>query len=303
MPERINDVKSMAITNIEIPVSFYNISSSLGNNYCKITKVFQPTIGTTTDQQGLLHYNGVVDNTKFFITLPDGNYTIQDILGQINTQLSSVALRAMLASMEDVNHKTRLYNGDHVYFRSDDGSKYNIEFAVDSLGNPDRYNIKSKLGWLLGFREPTMFVDSWIASNLSLVSDYYTIQGKRIYAGHIGEPLYLAECNYDIWGPRYMYLAVEEFSKGTQTSFVSPLFDSMINKNIIARIAMNPTVHGYGTILPANRFNGLLMSDVRTYTGKIDLQRLHVQLLNEFGLPINLNGLDFSFCCELEHEA
>jgi len=58
----------------------------------------------------------------------------------------------------------------------------------------------------------------------------------------------------------------------------------------------------FGTVLYANCWNGLLYSDCRQYSSKIDIQRLNVQLINEFGQSVDLNGLDFSFCMEIEHE-
>jgi hypothetical protein len=50
-----------------------------------------------------------------------------------------------------------------------------------------------------------------------------------------------------------------------------------------------------------------LTTDTRFYGGgggggKIDLQRLCIQLVNENGEPMNLNGEGFSFCLRLEHE-
>ena len=75
-----------------------------------------------------------------------------------------------------------------------------------------------------------------------------------------------------------------------------------VNKNIIARISMDKTNYGFGKIMPANRLNGLLLSDVRKYSGKVDLQKLNFQLLNEIGNPISLNGSDYSLCLEIEHE-
>ena len=90
--------------------------------------------------------------------------------------------------------------------------------------------------------------------------------------------------------------------KGNQNSFVSPLFSSFINKNVIARVTIDKHTYPYGSILPANKSNGLLTSDVRCYTGKVDLQKFNVSLLNEDGIPVDLNGLDFSFCLEVEHE-
>ena len=54
--------------------------------------------------------------------------------------------------------------------------------------------------------------------------------------------------------------------------------------------------------MPANKKNGLLLSDTRTYNGTVDLQKLKLQLIHDDGLPVNLNGLDFSFCLEIQYE-
>jgi hypothetical protein len=100
-----------------------------------------------------------------------------------------------------------------------------------------------------------------------------------------------------------LYLAIDEFNKGNQSSFVPPLHSSLINKNIIARITLDKGGgYDYGRIIPVNCYNGLLVTDKRSYTGKIDLLKLNIQLLNENGMVMNLNGMDFSFCLEIIHE-
>jgi len=38
------------------------------------------------------------------------------------------------------------------------------------------------------------------------------------------------------------------------------------------------------------------------YSGKTDIQKLNLQLLNEIGNPISLNGYDYSLCIEVEYE-
>jgi hypothetical protein len=80
------------------------------------------------------------------------------------------------------------------------------------------------------------------------------------------------------------------------------MHDSLIRKNILAKITLNRTTFGYGTVLPANNYNGYLLTDRRNYTGKVDLQKLNVQLVDDTGTPVDLNGLDFSFCLEVEQE-
>ena len=98
-----------------------------------------------------------------------------------------------------------------------------------------------------------------------------------------------------------MYLIIDEFSRGNQNTFISPLPSSLINKNIIAKLSLNSVIYPFNSIIPLNRFTGL-MSDQRCYSGKIDLQKLNIKLINEYGKPINLNGNHFSFCMEINYE-
>jgi hypothetical protein len=150
-----------------------------------------------------------------------------------------------------------------------------INFAVNSTGQFDGYNIKRKLGWFLGFRNQS-----------------YTVSTSNTYS----------EAFVDYSGLRYLYLVVDEYTRGNQNSFIAALPSSLVKKNILARIAVNAISFPFGTVLPANNFNGYLLSDKRTYSGKVDLQRLSVQLVDDIGVPVSLNGLDYSFCLEVEHE-
>jgi hypothetical protein len=241
LPERINDAKSIEITNIEVPISYYNISMNLGNSYFKIMNP---------------------DNTTpIVITIPDGQYSGSTLADKINNLLT-----------------TSIYNGLQYNF---DGTRsrfsnanVKIEFDIDSTGNSDKYNLKSKLGWLLGFRNTSYIITSNIIS----------------------------EATVDLNGPRYLYLAVDEFNnKGNQNSFVTPLSNSIINKKVIARVAGNNLLFPYSSNASFTRYNGLT-SDIRSYTGNIDIQKLNVQLLNENGSPMQLNGLDFSFLMKITYE-
>jgi len=249
LPQRINEAKTMTITNMEIPNSIFNISSSLGNNSFTVT-----------------NNSNLVAHT---ITLPDSQYgDLASIQSVINTQLHAF----------DVSFSVSINSANKLSFSlasPSAASNYKLQFAVDSSGNFDKYLIRSKLGWLLGFR-----------------NSKYTLTTNVV-----------AEALSDLNGSRYLYLAIDEFAKGNQYSFISPLHSSLINKNIIARISMDNINYPFGKIIVAScNGSGNLVSDTRSYTGKIDLQKLNIQLLNEYGNPVNLNGLDFSFCIRLDHE-
>jgi len=241
LPERINDVKSIEIMNIEVPISYYNISINLGNSYFKIMNP---------------------DNTSpIVITIPDGQYTGFILAEKINNLLTT----SIYSGLQ--------YNFDGTRSRFS-GNNIKIEFDIDSTGNNDKYNFKSKLGWLLGFRNTSYVISSNIVS----------------------------ESIVDLNGPRYLYLAIDEFNnKGNQNSFITPLSSSIINKKVIARLATNNIMFPYSYNASFTHLNGLT-SDIRSYTGNIDIQKLNVQLLNENGSPMQLNGLDFSFLMKITHE-
>jgi hypothetical protein len=246
LPERITDVKTLTVTNIEIPITFYNISSNLGNNYFNVNN------GTTNK----------------LVLIPDGQYTGSTLQTAINSAIATIG-------STPYTYLQYVYNASGSIFKTSNSSVY-IDFHVDNQGLPDKYNVRNKLGWLLGFR------------NLK-----YTVTTTNL----------VSESFPDLNGPRYLYLAIEEFNKGNQNSFISPLSNTaLINKNVVSRISLNNVTHPFQTNLPANLFNGLLKSDTRSYSGKIDLHKINIQLLNEIGIPMNLNGMDFSFCLEVEHE-
>ena len=101
---------------------------------------------------------------------------------------------------------------------------------------------------------------------------------------------------------RYLYLVVDEYNNSFPNTFLCPQNQYLMNKKVLARISVDPQIHPFGTVLTGNEANGVLISDQRTYSGKIDIQRLNIQLVNEWGMPVNLNGLDFSFVLEIEYE-
>lgn len=383
LPEHINDVKSLTVTNMELPMSFYNISSTLGNNSFQITNLdVIPTSPFLTN----LPSGRVNENNQFVdtIVIPDGYYTIHelattinkkideinripnlnangnivvdengelvyfgnnlDVLTQNNTVFEDGAVKYIkwgdpghdnpnvdgyvfgtyvkdiygnykvtrVAEQGENNYYNYVSNilkntsdlrfgyyqksdlGYQGYFYSN-GSNMEIDFTINDAGQFDKYNFKSKIGWVLGFRNLNYTITYDLVSSQANddPTDGFNPEGK---------PLTYGEFLVDLNSTRYVYLALEEFNKGNQNSFVSPTASSLINKNIIARISLDRTNYGFGSYLPANKQNGYLLSDVRGYSGKIDLHKLNLQIVNDIGTPLPLNGYDFSLCLEVEHD-
>ena len=246
LPERYNNVKTLSVTNVELPIVYYNISANMGNNCLKITG------GTTR-----------------LVVIPDGQYTASTL----NAKLLTLITTDISINLVD-NSSTQIVNKTGSTVTVD--FNYSAASSTDTVGSYDKFNTKFKLGWLMGFR------------NIS-----YTIAGNATIT---------SEALLDLLGPKYLYLIVDEFSQGNQSSFVSPMSGSIVKKNILARITIDRTTYPFGSVVIAHNNNGLLTSDDRSYTGKIDIQRLNIQLVNESGVPMNLNGMDFSFCLQLIHD-
>jgi hypothetical protein len=277
-------VKTIIICKTEIPISYYNVSSTLGNNAFSITYTSSPP-------------TNAVAGTPYVFILNDGIYDSSGLQYEINSKLKNqynninftTDISFAFTNIIDPSYGYMASSSTFFYsvFTSTSGTAV-INFAlkgsyickgVSTTTSPDfdKFHYKTKLGWLLGYRKQIQYI---IPTNGGLKS----------------------ESVLDLNGPRYLYIIVDEFSKGNQNSFMSPLQNSIINKNILARLNFDTRNHPYGSILSASLINGTLLSDRRSYTGKIDIQKLKIQLVNEYGIPINLNGLDFSFCLEVEHE-
>jgi hypothetical protein len=247
LPERITNVHNISLTNIEIPNTFYNISEAIGNNAMKIT--------SST-------FTGI-------LVVRDGNYNQTTLLTELNARAS-----ALLSPFTNLLFDASF---NKITMTPTSGT-FAVDFGVDSTGAFAKYNFKTRLGWLMGFRNQT-------------------------YTGITSSTKLTSESMYSLTGPRYLYLVIDEFtSNGNQKSFVAPLPSSVIAKHILARITLDGANYPFMSVIPATCSNGLLLSDVRSYTGTVDIQKLNVQLINENGTQMNLNGADFSFCLKIEHE-
>lgn len=207
----------------------------------------------------------VTGNTMATIKIDDGNYTITTLISAINNATTS--------------NITASQNNNKITFTKSSGN-VKIVFNVTQDCVVDTKDTKFKLGYLLGFRESSYD----LSSTTTITSESF----------------------YNLSTPRYLYLVIDEFSNGNPSSFVTMLQDSQVSKSqILAKITIDQESYiqnedKFGSIYFADE--GAIISDTRVYTGPINLQRMNVQLVNEQGLIMNLNNMDFSFCLELTHE-
>jgi len=193
LPERINDVKKITVKSIEIPMTMYNISSALGNNYFKLTN---------SQPEANVYYSTI-------ITLRDGTYDMNSLKTEINYQIDNLTNSIGEIIANKLNYlRYDVQNNKSKFYREfvDNSPDLIIDFAIDKNGNFDKYNFKSKLGWLLGYRKIS-----------------YTMK-NQYYANPNNQYIYeISDTFIDLNGSKYLYLAIDEFSKNNPASFVTPL--------------------------------------------------------------------------------
>lgn len=203
-------------------------------------------------------------------TIADGFYDADGLIAALNYECTNDYLTF---SLDDISKQITIDNTDT---DTDSGAETIICWGVDSKGNDDRYFLQSKLGWALGFRNVETVVPS---SNTSL-----------------------SESILDLVPFKYMFLVVDDFLKCNPGSFTSPMFDSHMNKSVLARLSTVPNTFAFHSPMVFSIESGTLVSDKREYIGKSNLQRMKLELVNEYGKVIALKDMPVSFCLEVEYE-
>ena len=206
------------------------------------------------------------------VIIPDGNYDYLSFTNYVNNFLQNQTVDVLYKDIQfiaDANTPSGSGSGGsgRMIVGIASGStitSFTINFQTDRYGNEDRQTpLPLKCGWLMGFRE------GYYENNVS----------------------YVSEGIIDFIGTKYIYLAVDDFNNNVNDGFYGAFTSSLLNKNILARISLQGNVF---SILSQSNYN--LITTPRQYFGPVDIQKLQIQLLDEYGRILNLNNMDYSFC-------
>ena len=140
-------------------------------------------------------------------------------------------------------------------------------FTMNFLKDVESIDFNSTLGWILGFRQ----------------INYY------------GSAVYTSEAVYNSVASDYIYFILNDFNNSQSQNILAMYSKSYIGNNILAMIP-----------LTSNSFhicfdNGSdFIEKKREYFGPVNIQRLKIELRNQYGELLDLNSMDFSFSLEVE---
>ena len=273
LPTKLKEVVSMELSGFEFPNTYFQISKSLGNNFF--------WLGWQKSTTLVLSW--------YYIAIPDGTYERKTMQDMINTQIQKAtgkpaeecpqcsidipSLRTIFALPTTTSNPAAFlqlaFNRTRGKYTITDTSQNNTAPADI---NTTSTNIAQNFGWILGFR----------------------------MAEYKASTAYVSEGVYDSWGTKYLYVIVDDFNKN-YSNLVEPIYNSSLGRdNILARISLAPLLStvSNGTSL-ADQFNP--GDFVRNYFGPVDIEKLRITIVDEFGRVINLNNMDlslaFTFVC------
>ena len=255
LPVIANQVVFMELAAIELPSSFFAISKVFGNNFFTLE---------------------IPDIIPLVITIPDGNYDYLSFTTYVNNFIANITSDEYLPYKE-IQFKADLVlstisssvggSGRMIVGSNSGTQQFSINFLTDRYGNEDRQTpLPLKLGWMLGFRE-----------------GYYE-----------NSFTYVSEGLINLLGPRYFYLAIDDFNNNVSDGFFGAFNSSLLNKNILARISLIGASISASTV-NISAFNGNLVAAPRHYFGPVNISKLQIQVLDEYGRILDFNNMDFSF--------
>lgn len=234
-------------------------------------------ISKNNNNNSLFITEDALGGVEGIVIIPDGNYdytTFAALLQtEINTQLSTLNFVVTVDSATQKITITNIVNDFTMNFIVKDSvSGVNTEYIINKNYKQlncvnDITELYKKLGWIMGYR-----------------SALYT-----------GQKSYVAEGIYNGSFTEYIYFILNDFNNSQSQNIIGMFSKSTIGNNILAMIPLN-----------ANSFhicfdNGAdFIEKKREYFGPVNIQKLKIQLLNQYGEILNLNCMDFSFSLELE---
>ena len=269
MPMVLKDVIQMRLVACELPHSIYSISSALGNNFFRIR---------WDAASGGADASGVA-----VITIPDGNYNNESmnygycdcsaavpnqIIYELNFQLSRSppnGTNGLIIATLDVR-TGKIIIAKSTLTGAAPINNINLFFNLDLCGNIIETPIQLNLGWILGYR----------------------------FAEYTGNTAYITEGVYDLRGPKYLYLIVNDYNNNHTESIIGTFTDSLtVPENILARLSWKQYAFFSTTNSPLDE-----TLRERNYFGPVDIQKLHIQLIDQFGRTISLNNMDWALALE-----
>ena len=185
---------------------------------------------------------------------------------------------------------------------------FTLRWLVDKDGSLElEENAQVRFGWQLGFRAGgyrcggVPYTKNFRSDGIGFFFDNYNdpqaiVPNDRSTIGSaVSEGITL------ISGPRYCFISINDHIMSRGPNMVVAYDSSTLDNDIITRINLSATIHDVGVYRMADDPGSTTqLNRQREYFGPVDIQRLDIRLLDEYGRILDLNNMDWSFTLAFE---
>ncbi len=285
LPFRLEKVISYRIVGITLPLSYYNISQSYGNNVIQINVFNRAPPG-----QVLVSYS---------LILPDGCYNTTQNSSQYSSCLEHVINNMLINDVNSPNNNA-LTSGLNLRYTIDRTSgrsifaqdatisgtvAYNfdvvmsVENSLQSGQVEEDYNrvLMMKLGWVLGFRFAKYSSSNTVATP------------PTTFGSIVSEGICFTKF------PMYGFLAIDDFNNNANDYYMSVFSNSVSVPNIVAKVNLTEFSESSGTFQGAQgESSSTAINREKRFFGPVNIQKLKVTLYDDMGRVLDLNNMDWS---------
>ena len=312
LPYMINNTVELSLHEIDIPDSYYQISSLLGNNH------FIILCEKGTEDQG-----GVDTSVNYFtfdVTIPDGNWSTDTFVYYLNNTVFTTDWDAAIASQDSVSTPVNNYyfarptlidnavSGNQRLVASYSTYSNKITIGVNNIQTSD----------ISGYNDADVNyvefdgIELYFNVNSGTIADISTGEIENTYsnlsvreklgfmmgyksARYIGSTAYVGESPVNLISSSYFYLVIDDFIGNHIESNIIAYTDSYNSKDIFAKISKNNmTPISLTKKTDDTQVNNPLFLVSRKYMGPVTIKKLKLSIIDEFGRNIDLNNLDWS---------
>ena len=108
----------------------------------------------------------------------------------------------------------------------------------------------------------------------------------------------MSEGIVDFDSPKNLYVSITDFTNSGTNNFIATFADSIVSTDIIARIDYVHQIDKKNFYNTAR--NDKVCNATRNYFGPVDIKKLHIKILDEYGEVVDLNNMDWSFTLLLD---
>lgn len=285
IPNPVKNVTALKISNAELQNTYYTVS-----NYLK-TNIFYVHLS-----------GGVISDGMYKIEIPEGNYTALEAVNAINASSSAIGGLGNAKNYSNLSTVVDLTSVIQASYESktkkiifsllDATYKFDLDFVLHGITERD---IAENLGWLLGYHKPYYSFDRKLVDGKQYEAMYKQPELDTLNGISVTTAGFQPESPADFTGTKFFLIEVNDFNNNSIQSFYYPsTFNSLKLKDLLGKIPNNVLA----TILFEDSFGPT--NPTRYYQGPVNIEKLHIRLLDEHGVVVDLNSVDFTLTFELE---